>query len=284
MRTFANKVTFTLLLTICLTGSRTYAQEKDFLSAQFDFAKKLYADEQYYDAITEFKRLLFFDGQGSYGFNANYLIGSSYKGGAKLSDAIKYFSLAQRYATDDSALFNAKVEVIRCNILRRTNEQAEALLEKLENDSRFNNRSKEISYWRGWNYIFEDKWEKAASEFAKIDVNHPLGKLALQVEKEKYSVSFAKVISYILPGFGQFYTGNYLSGIMSLGWTGLFGYLAADAFSAERVFDGFIMSGLFFRFYRGNTQNAENFAIQKNIEISNKALNYLQNKFEGLKP
>jgi len=38
------------------------------------------------------------------------------------------------------------------------------------------------------------------------------------------------------------------------------------------------------RFYRGNFQNAEEFALQKNLEMSNKALNYLQYQYQGLKP
>ncbi|MGE5497460.1 MAG: hypothetical protein ACM3Q2_05290, partial [Syntrophothermus sp.] len=143
---------------------------------------------------------------------------------------------------------------------------------------------KEISYWRGWSLMFSDEWEKAAIEFGKFDEFKALKKLSLDTENEKYSVSFAKVISYILPGFGQFYTGNYLSGIMSIAWTGLWGYLAWNAFSADRAFDGAVMTGLFIRFHRGNVQNAEKFAVEKNREITDRTLNYLQYQYEGLKP
>ena len=65
----------------------------------------------------------------------------------------------------------------------------------------------------------------------------------------------------------------------------LWGYLTIDAIIDERVFDAFAVGDLLFlRFYRGNIQNSEKFAVEKNIEISNKALRYLQNNYKGIKP
>ena len=100
-----------------------------------------------------------------------------------------------------------------------------------------------------------------------------------------YSVSFAKTISYIIPGAGQIYTGEYISGLLSLGWNILWGYLTIKSFIDERIFDGIVIANfLWLRFYRGNLQNAEKFAKEKNLIISNKAMNYLQFEFKGLKP
>ena len=97
--------------------------------------------------------------------------------------------------------------------------------------------------------------------------------------------SFSKLLAYILPGAGQFYTGEYLSGAMSLSWNILFGYLTINSFVEERVFDGFAIGTLLWmRFYRGNYQNAERFAENKNIEIANNKLKYIQQNYQGLKP
>jgi hypothetical protein len=41
---------------------------------------------------------------------------------------------------------------------------------------------------------------------------------------------------------------------------------------------------LWLRFYNGNNQNAENFAIEKNLEITDRSLIYLQNVYRGDKP
>jgi len=41
---------------------------------------------------------------------------------------------------------------------------------------------------------------------------------------------------------------------------------------------------LWWRFYSGNIQNAEKFAIEKNLEKTNSALRYLQNYYQDSKP
>jgi hypothetical protein len=157
------------------------------------------------------------------------------------------------------------------------------LLDELE--KKWIERSNEINYWRGWAYIFNDQWDKAGEEFAKISESHELKILAEQTHNEKYSETFAKISSAIIPGFGQFYTGEYVSGLLSLGWNLLWGYISVDAFLNDRIFDGLAVTNfLWFRFYRGNIQNAEKFAEEKNVEISNKTLYYLQNHYKGLKP
>jgi hypothetical protein len=213
------------------------------------------------------------------------LIGKSYKQGAKFSDAIRYLTLAEINAKNIYELYETRIEIIRINILRRTTRRAFKLLDSLHADERFTDRKDEIKYWRGWAYMFADDWEQAAHTFAEIDTNHVLKTLAEEVDDDLYSVSFAKTISYIIPGAGQIYTGEYISGLLSLSWNVLWGYLTIKAFINERIFDGIIIANfLWLRFYRGNLQNAENFAMEKNLVRSNRALNYLQFEYEGLKP
>ena len=279
--TFANKIFFVLIF--ILTGLiKSLAQ--DSFKQQFDLAKKLYDEENYFDAVTEFKRLLFFDKSGDYDYEANMLIGNSYKQGAKFSDAIQHFSEAEMNARRNGEVFESKIEIIKINILRRTTDRALKLLENLEADKRFNSNHNEINYWRGWTYIFADDWQKASSSFALIDSTHFLKTLCDSVSNDLYNVTTAKALS-IIPGLGQFYTGEYVSGLISIGWNVLWGYLTVNAFSEDRVFDG-VMVGtlLWYRFYNGNLQNAEKFAIRKNLEKTNAALTYLQNDYNGSKP
>ena len=272
-----------LIATILLISCASFAQNS--FDAQFNIAKTLYSDENYFDTVTELKRLLFFDNNSKYNYKANLLIGKSYKQGAKFSDAIRYLTLAEINAENIDELYETRIEIIRINILRRTNRRAFKLLDSLEADERFTDWSDKIKYWRGWAYMFADDWVQAAQTFAEIDTNHILKRLAEEVDDDLYSVSFAKTISYIIPGAGQIYTGEYISGLLSLGWNVLWGYLTIKAFIAERIFDGIVIANfLWLRFYRGNLQNAENFAKEKNMVISNKALNYLQFGYDGLKP
>jgi len=272
-----------ILILVFLLSATAFTQSS--FDDQFKLAEKLYSGEQYFDAITEAKRLLFFEEAGKYDYDAYNLIAQSYKQGAKFSDAIRYFTLAEINSRNSEELYHSRIEIIRVNILRRTTSRAFKLLDSLQADERFNDKSDELIYWRGWVYIFADEWDKASLEFAKIDSLQELSTLAKKVDDDLYSVSFAKTISYFIPGAGQIYTGEYISGLLSLGWNVLWGYLTIKAFIDERIFDGVVIANfLWLRFYRGNLQNAEKFAIEKNIKISNKAFRYLQNEYKGLKP
>ena len=154
----------------------TFAQSS--FNAQFNFAKKLYNDEKYFDTVTELKRLLFFEENSEYNYEANLLIGKSYKQGAKFSDAIRFLTLAEINAKCIDELYETRTEIIRINILRRTTRRAFKMLDSLEADEQFTDRKDEIKYWRGWAYMFADDWEQAAQTFAELDSNHVLKTLA----------------------------------------------------------------------------------------------------------
>lgn len=277
------KIRFTIIFFLYAFIFSIKAQ--DHLSIQLDYANNLFNSRQYYDAITEYKRLQFFDSTKTFNYEINYKIGECYKAGTKYNDAIKYFSFAELSARNEDEYCDSKTQIVRTNILRRTTDRALQLCDELEKDQRFNGKSDQINYWRGWAFIFADNWENAAKSFDKINSNHELKKLAERTDKAKVSVTFAKVISYILPGSGAIYSGKFLSGLMSLGWNLLSGYWTVNSFIEDRVFDGVVAAELvWLRFYRGAVQNAEEFAIEKNLEVSNKSLRYLQNEYKGIKP
>jgi tetratricopeptide (TPR) repeat protein len=255
------------------------------LQKQYDYANNLFNQEKYFDAITEFKRLQYFDLENQFEYQSNLLIGKSYKAGAKFDEAIKYFTLAEINSKNNEEYFISNILKARTNILRRTTNQAERILNELLIDPKFKSNENEIKYWLGWNYIFADNWKEAYQIFYENNLDTTLANLCKSVDDEMYSVNFAKYSSYVIPGAGQFYTGEYVSGLLSLSWNILAGYLTINSFTEERVFDGIITGNfLWMRFYSGNTQNAEKFAIQKNLQISNVGLNYLQFKFKGEKP
>ena len=160
-----SKIFFVLLFVWILT-TNLFAQ--DSFADQFNLAKNLYEEEKYFDAVTEFKRLLFFYEGDNYSYESNLLIGLSYKEGAKFSEAIQHFTLAELNSKNIDEVFIARLEIIKANILRRTTARALTILDSLLNDSRFASKIDEINYWRGWTYIFSDDWENASLSFSAI--------------------------------------------------------------------------------------------------------------------
>lgn len=114
------------------------------LEEQYQYSFKLFNEGKYFDAITELKRLNFFDAKKIYSYKSNLLIGEAYEEGAKYSDALKYFTLAEINAANDSDLFTAKTFEVRINILRRTTNRALQLLNELQLNDKFKNREKKF--------------------------------------------------------------------------------------------------------------------------------------------
>ena len=139
---FANKISLYYLfipLVLLMYTCRLFPQKglENPFQRQFNYAKELYDKGEYFDAVTEFKRLLFFDKEKRYNYQANELIGLSYKMGGKFSDAIQYLTFAGINSSNDEELYNSKIEIIKINILRRTISRALLLLDSLDSDKRF---------------------------------------------------------------------------------------------------------------------------------------------------
>lgn len=255
------------------------------LQQHFKYAEQLFDQESYYEAITEFKRLQFFDEENLFAYQSNYKIGVAYKKGGFYENAIEYLTKAKIATENPDEKIESEFQIIRTNILRKTFIRSHQLLNELEKQVADSSIQNEINYWRGWTHMLADDWSSAAESFAEVSNQHDLKILCERVENDKYSVTFARVISYILPGAGQFYTGNYFAGFMSLAWNVLWGYLTVDAFIEDRAFDGVMVGSLLWlRFYRGGIQNAEQVAENENIEIANKAFLYLMENYRGEKP
>lgn len=272
-----------IIFLFILLSSAIFSQ--DIITRQFSYAQNLYNEGKYFDAVTECKRLIFFDTDNQLGYKAYMLMGDSYKMGDKFTESIICYTNATLKAQNENEIFNAKIEIVKANILRRTTDRALQLLDELQKDKRYSIYISKINYWRGWAFIFSEDWGKASKTFSTIDSCKKLQELCSQVDKDMYSEGFSNLISHFIPGAGQIYTGNYLSGVLSLGWNILWGYVTINSFAAERIFDGLVqLNLLWLRFYNGNIQNAKKFAAEKNRKIENNALNYLQFQYSGVKP
>lgn len=254
---------------------------QDALEEQYRLSDSLYKAEKYFDSITELKRLLFFDNEQRYTYKASALIGQCYRQGGKYTDALEWLTKAEM-STDNKELRNyVLLEKIKIYIIRRNTPKALRDIEHLFTTSA---DSSKANYWKGWAYIFNDEWDKGAECFARSNSGE-LKQISEQNSSKLYNKTAVKIISYIIPGSGQIYTGHYFSGLLSLGWNILWGYTAINAFNADRVFDGVaVTSLLWLRFYNGNITNAEKFATEENRKISDTALDYLQQNYKGAKP
>lgn len=263
------------------------------LVTQYSYAKGLYVQEKYFDAVMEFKRLLFFDKKGKYSYESNLLIAKSYANGGFYKNAEEHFYLASAFSKLPRQLFDVKLEQLKMFLLSRNEQKALDVLSEISSRKEFLNFNSEIIYWGGFTNLFFGRAEAAKLYFYQIEdkdseyFTHSqiLIQVCDSVMQNQKSIRTAKILSYALPGAGQVYLGEYFSGLLSFAWNAAGLYLTIDAFSSKRDFDGvMLLSLLWYRFYFGNIENTENFAKNFNTKVLNKWLNYLQFEYKGPKP
>ena len=178
------KKVFVFLL-LCIS---IIAQDTTVLRQQFLLADELRNQGKLYEAITEYERLMCFDTMHLYGFDANKNIAACYRRGAKFKDAITCAGASLRYAKNPDDIHAMKIELVKLHILNRTFSSASNILNGMEKDSVHNCGSQEIHYWRGWVFMFEDNWQAAENEFAKVDSAKTLAQFCRNTDDKRYSL------------------------------------------------------------------------------------------------
>lgn len=273
-----------VIFLILLITAYTFPQSPDAVSL-FTKGKELYGSEKYFQAITELKRFLFFSKDSAAGHQANLMIATAYRRGGFYRLASPFFLNARDLARSSEEKTTALIEHAKNEILKGTPETALKILQITSAQTDDQARSSEITYWKGIAELFSGNLSEAAVHLEILSPGDTLAVLCRLGEEELVNPRAYKLISAFLPGIPQIYLGEYSSGFLSLFWCGLWGYTTANAFAADRIFDG-IMTGnfLFFRFYNGNLENAELFGQNHNTRIKNSILSFYQNNYNGLKP
>lgn len=254
-------------------------------SVQLRFADSLLKAGNPFDAVTEYERVLFFDKQNTYARTALLGQAEAYLQGGKYPSAIDCMNRALTYSRSSAEIQDLQFALIQAHILNKSSSQAYGILDAMVQNRQNVSLLPALNYWYGWAKIFDDDWGTAAEYFSRCDSAKFLKKFCLDVDNKKYPVSFIKLISVVLPGSGSIYTGHYFSGALSLGWNALFGYLTVQALQEQRVLDALLIGDLLLlRFYTGSLENAEKYALEKNKEIHESALHYLETDFQGAKP
>ncbi len=269
------------LLILLLSFTKNRLAQSD-VALQKEYADSLFYSENFYRAITEYKRLLFFNKDSDIDYYCFKQIGKAYKAGGFYDKAEEYFRKALTVSDGLREKKSMTVEIIRTLIVNRKTVNALNELDSFENNY---GDSSIADYWRGWAYLLNNQPEPASYYFNQSKIGKEIADKIKKETSEKYSLFNVKLMSYIVPGSGQIYTGHYLSGAISFAWNFLFGYMTVKAFQDRRIVEGVLIGDLLWlRFYRGNIQNAERFANEKNIKLVNELIENLQNNYKGKKP
>lgn len=242
---------------------------------------RFFNSENYYDAITEYKRYIFFnsekaDNSTSYAY---YKIGLCYFHQKKQDTAISELRKSVQTANTDKMRDERKIDLAVVLIASGMYSSAEFVLIKVEMYSPFPELKRKAAYLRGIASLYSFKWDQANEAFhvyfneledESQGMPKQLESLLNSAQNIKYkSLKLAKVLSTILPGSGQIYAGDWRNGINALLLNFVTGYFFVDDILQRQFQDAFFQYlFLFGRFYRGNRYHAKESAKKYNEKLN----------------
>jgi len=261
---------------------------------QIQFADHYFYAEEYFRAIGEYKRFIYFFPDDHRRELALYKIGLSYFNGKKFQEAIDTFNelLAEFPATN----FRTKVRfrISECFIKLKDYLKTIGSL----NDIAFTAENTDIAdqayYKRGWIYLEMSRLEEAENSFRLISKKnrdkYRLATLSHEMSKKKdlkTKSSTAAGIFAIIPGAGHFYCGRYKDATLAFILNTAMIYAAYEAFDNNLDALGGIITFFELGFYSGNIYSAVNCAHKYNSNTNKNFFEYLRQNSRlnlGLRP
>ncbi|MEW5801221.1 MAG: tetratricopeptide repeat protein [bacterium] len=239
-------------------------QDKSEKKKILSFADHLFETGEYYRAITEYSRFLFFFPDDPLVKLVRLKIAYAYQRGEQWKDARQRFDdLARDYAEQEigrEAMFQS------AETLRLEKNYPEALsryqrfIEAFPKDERV-----DLAFFRlGCIRLDLHEWLVAAEDFSKVGPNSRFSADAAHLGQESKRLAslplkkpaLAGILSGLLPGAGQIYSRRYRDGLTALLVNAGFIWGAAEAFEQDQNVLGSILLAIESGWYAGNIYSA----------------------------
>ncbi len=239
-----------------------------------DLGDYLFALQSYDEAITEYKRFIFFHPDDPRASDAFYKIGLANQSEQRWTEAIDALETAIQQTGNAELKAERRIDLAVTMIA--SGQYDLALLELIKFSARgpSNRLRQRALFLQGVAYLYRFNWESARQAFKTyFDANPELQHKAKTIDalfegaihRPQKSVTVAKVLSTILPGAGQAYVGEWKNGLNALALNGLLGFASVNAALDKRYQDAtFLTFFLFQRYYLGNRYRAGEAAKQFN--------------------
>jgi len=250
---------------------------------QFQFAEDYFQNGEYYRAIGEYKRFIYFFPSSDKVELARYKIGLCFLNGEQYLEAIKAFDeLIGDYQNTGYAL-KSYLKISRAYVLLK---RYDAALTHIKNVITIapNQEIKDEAYYQGgWVYLEMGLWEKAQKYFEEISVqnrkNYNLKKIIMELDRKlplkRKNPTTAGLLA-IIPGAGHLYCERKKDALISFLLNGAMIYAAYEAFDHDLDVIGGIITFFELGFYSGNIYSAVSSAHKYNRDEKSKFLDYLK--------
>lgn len=251
------KICLLLIISIVPVTGKLYGQD---IELTLKLANEQYEKFNYDEAISYYQRILFFDKQ-SYGSLIHQRLGNCFFNTGNYDKAAESYDIAWYSEKNDSIKHELAFQKISSLLLQ--DKFQFALIEILNfNESLPEYFQKRKEFYSGIIYFGLEDFERSKFHFDAVITQPELeNELKLLFEKnkklERLNPKKARILSMIVPGLGQFYSGDIKNGINSLLLTGLFAYLYIHTAINFSLLEGYLIVFPWFqRYYTGGFKRA----------------------------
>jgi len=257
-----------------------YASPAEPQSEAVDRALELgdsYSRSGAYDpAITEYKRVLFFDKDNRLASTVHSRIASCYQSQRRWNEAFSHLRRSIQTASSLREVEDREFELITALLASGRDSEAELRLLRLRDFSEID--SKRVSLYLCVTYVYRGRWQDAAAEleraFPEEEIVEPWRRVELERLKHllaearssrRKSPNAALLLSTIVPGTGQLYAGDPWDALNAFALNAGLGTLIFTAMKHEYYLEAALLFLYpFRRYYLGNRDNARIAAERSN--------------------
>lgn len=228
-----------------------------------DFAHSLFQEEDYLNAAHEYRRYLFlFPNEENSDF-VQFHLAASYQNAGRLASAIQAYQYLIDTYPHSRLMQRAQSNIAQCQLLQGDKGLAFRSLQQFLSEYPESNLAPRAQFMIATVHMEGRDWEKASRTWEQITIKYsdtPFAEMSERLMRmvtsgtlmPRRSPTFGGVLSAVIPGLGQAYSGRVSDGIQSLLVVGVIG--AGTAYYADRekyrVAIPVGLLGLFF--YAGN--------------------------------
>lgn len=278
---------FLLLLMLLLPWGSAPAQEGIRIldeTLQMGLGDYFFREGDFYRAITEYQRFLYFFPRSPRAEEALWKIAQAYFNGRKWDEAIDAAHQLTRRFPDSAYAAEASLLEGRSFAEKKEFERARLFFQNVAQRAPGTALADEARRQIALTYIKEERWREAAQELRKIDKSSklfpPAEAMARGLERisevPRKSPVAAGVLAAVLPGAGHFYTERYRDGAIALGLNGAFIWGLVEAFEHKNYVLGGILAFFELGWYTGNIYSAVNGAHKYNRNQKDQYLERLE--------
>ncbi len=249
---------------------------KIFSDSALSQAERLSSEGNYYSAITEYKRYMFFNPEDkSY---ALYNIGMLYRKMHEWQKAIDNLEASISYEKDKNVVEDRRIKLATTLIASQNYNLARLELIKVYEYTQSHTKRLRALYYDGIASVYAFDWNSATESFRKYYSQYDPDKIQvinsiLSDAKSSYkSKRLAQIFSALIPGSGQIYASDLRNGLNAFFLNGVLIFFSANAINKRDYKSALLISTvLLYRYYTGNIYHAGSAVKRYNMQVNRKA-------------